>query len=67
MVFAKSMLLGQHGTEESRGGYSETKIFVSTRRHDDLTAGRAEILVQKVRDGDIRTVRNTLKGKSIEL
>lgn len=49
-----------------RGDDPETKILVSTGHHDDLTAGRSEILGQTGRDVDFRTVQTPRKAKALD-
>lgn len=71
MVFVESMLVRSNEvpwrarTDGCRGGYPETKIFVSTGHHADLAAGRSKMLVQKGKDRDFRTVQNTPKAKAV--
>lgn len=71
MEFVESMLLRANEvswrarTDGCRGGYSETKILVSTGDHDHLAERRSKILVQKNRDVDLRTVQNPQKVKAL--
>lgn len=71
MEFVESMLLRANEvswrarTDGCRGGYSETKILVSTGDHDDLAEGRSKILVQKNRDVDLGTVQNPRTTKAL--
>lgn len=55
----RGMLLGELGIEEFRGGQPVTTIFVDTKHHTDLAAGRTKVLMQKGRNVDLRTAHTT--------